>query len=100
MLKVEHTFDLGNLYNHWFIDSEICLSTKLNLIKKTDLNLFIVTTAELSIFLSDFSADRINKKVNFIAFLFWFQPVVSLGWAKAFQSALSAALVYVISLLY
>ena len=46
MLKVEHTFELQNLYNLRFIESEICLGTKLNLSKKTDSNLFMFTTSE------------------------------------------------------
>ena len=48
MLELEHIFELGNLYNLRFIESEICLplfeyETQTEH-KKTDSNLFIVTT--------------------------------------------------------
>ena len=56
MLKVEHSFELRNLYNLRFTESDICfflcLSTKLKPSTKTDSNLFIVTISEFSIFLS------------------------------------------------
>ena len=54
MLEVEHIFELGNLYNLRFIESEICLplfeyETQTEH-KKTDSNLFPVTTSEFSVY--------------------------------------------------
>ena len=54
MLEVEHSFELRNLYNLRFAESEICLplfeyETQTEH-RKTDSDLFIVTTSEISIF--------------------------------------------------
>ena len=54
MLKVEHSFELRHIYNLWFTESEICLplfeyETQPEH-KKTDSNLFIVTTSEFSVY--------------------------------------------------
>ena len=54
MLKVEHRFELRNLYNLRFIESEICLllfeyETQIEH-TKTDSNFFIVTTSEFSVY--------------------------------------------------
>ena len=53
-LEVEHIFELGNLYNLRFIESEICLplfeyETQTKHKKRTP-NLFIVTTSEFSVY--------------------------------------------------
>ncbi len=54
MLKVEHRFELRNLYNLRFIESEISLllseyETQTEH-KKTDSDFFIATTSEFSVY--------------------------------------------------